>query len=387
MNSEIKLNKDFERQLNILKDTYGEDMEILNGVHTTQTNFSDFFDGFVDKNRKLADVSIDNNAGMYKKDIASLRHEKDKPMDKMIAASKIFYEMKKKYGLKTAKEWLETEYTGGFYLHDFPSTTYIPYCYAYDLTRLAKEGLFFLNDYNNQAPKHLTTFIDDLIEFISFMSNRSSGAVGIPNVLVWTFYFWKKDVETGYYIKDPDYYLKQSFQKLIYRLNQPFMRIDQSAFVNVSIFDKEYYQALFGGLEFPDGSFAIDYIDEFIEHEKVFMEVVSEIRQENMFTYPVLTYSLLKRDDISEEEAKEMIRTKDYKVFVDSEFARWCSDHNTKWNDSNFFVSNDVTTLSNCCRLLSDTSKLGIFQKGDIDISKLDEVLMQMYNEYGGCEH
>jgi hypothetical protein len=35
--------------------------------------------------------------------------------------------------------------------------------------------------------------------------------------------------------------------------------------------------------------------------------------------------------------------------FVDEDFARWCSDHNTEWNDSNFFVSKDVTTLSNCC--------------------------------------
>jgi transcription termination factor NusA len=174
------------------------------------------------------------------------------------------------------------------------------------------------------------------------MSNRSSGAVGIPNILVWTYYFWKKDCETGFIINNPDYYLRQCFQKLIYRLNQPFMRIDQSAFVNVSIFDREYYEALFGGLVFPDGSCAFDYTDEFMEHQKVFMEVVSAIRQENMFTFPVLTYSLLYKDG----------------KFVDEEFARWCSDHNCKWNDSNFFVSGDVTTLSNCCRLLSDTSKL-----------------------------
>ena len=40
-----------------------------------------------------------------------------------------------------------------------------------------------------------------------------------------------------------------------------------------------------------------------------------------------------------------MIKNKDYNVFVDNEFARWCSDHNTVWNDSNFFVSEDVTTL------------------------------------------
>ena len=46
---------------------------------------------------------------------------------------------------------------------------------------------------------------------------------------------------------------------------------------------------------------------------------------------------------------------------MDEEFARWCSDHNTQWNDSNFFISGDVSTLSNCCRLLSDTSKLNAF--------------------------
>lgn len=340
MDIELKFNKDFERAVNLLRDKYGEDFEILNGVHNSQMNFSDFIDAFVDKN--VADVTIDANANASNKDIASFRNEKGKSIDKVIAANKIFYEIKKKYGLKTAKEWLETEYTGGFYLHDFPSTTYVPYCYAYDLGRLAKEGLFFLGNYNAQPPKHLTTFLDDVIEYISYMSNRSSGAVGIPNILVWTYYFWKKDCASGHYIKDPDYYLKQCFQKFIYRLNQPFMRIDQSAFVNVSIFDREYYEALFGGLEFPDGSFAIDYVDEFIEHQKIFMEVVSAIRQENMFTFPVLTYSLLYKDG----------------KFVDEEFARWCSDHNCKWNDSNFFVSGDVTTLSNCCRLLSDTSKL-----------------------------
>lgn len=340
MDIELKFNKDFERALNSLREKYGEDLEILNGIHNSQMNFSDFIDAFVDKN--VADVTIDANANASNKDIASFRNEKGKSIDKVIAANKIFYEIKKKYGLKTAKEWLETEYTGGFYLHDFPSTTYIPYCYAYDLGRLAKEGLFFLHNYNAQPPKHLTTFLDDVIEYISYMSNRSSGAVGIPNILVWTYYFWKKDCESGHYIKDKEYYLKQCFQKFIYRLNQPFMRIDQSAFVNVSIFDREYYEALFGGLEFPDGSFAIDYTNEFIEHQKVFMEVVSKIRQENMFTFPVLTYSLLYKDN----------------KFVDEEFARWCSDHNCKWNDSNFFVSGDVTTLSNCCRLLSDTSKL-----------------------------
>ena len=218
-------------------------------------------------------------------------------------------------------------------------------CYAYDLTRLAKEGLFFLDDYNNESPKHLTTFLDDVVEFISFFSNRSSGACGLPNILLWTFYFWKKDCKEGYYIKNPDYYIKQCFQKFIYRVNQPFLRVDQTAFLNCSIFGRPYLEALFGGVEFPDGTYAIDYLDELIEHQKIFMEVISDIRSKNMFTFPVLTYSLLYKDG----------------KFQDEEFARWCSDHNTKWNDSNFFMSDNVGVLSNCCRLLSDTSKLSGF--------------------------
>lgn len=591
MNIPIKMNKDFERALSSIDAKYGEDFEILNGFNESQLNFSDFIDGFVDKN--VADVTIDGNANAHHKDICSMLGEKGKSEDKLFAFNKIFYELKKKYGLRTAKEWLETEYNGGFYLHDAPSATYKPYCfsgdtkiltkkgikrldelvdqnimvlnknngweeatvknfgkqklmkltlerygvikeiavtgnhvwfvrdknnkmhevstnnlkkgmripfntskvwsqvqpssfgvahgffigdgakerlkanfcgdktallpyftpanivgsekeystggipksfrelpsldesdsylygwlsgyfaadgnvdnkgrctlastkveylehvrnilcilgmpvneiryqdrvsnltnemgrvyiltlsdeylkedffirpkhkenfisskerkdrnwivksidytnivddvycavvegsqsftldnnvlthncYAYDLTRLAKEGLFFLEDYNNKAPGHLTTFLDDVIEFVSFMSNRSSGACGLPNVLLWTFYFWKKDCDEGYFLRDKDYYIRQSFQKFIYRLNQPFLRVDQSAFVNVSIFDKHYLEALFGGVEFPDGTFAIDYIDELIEHQKIFMEVVSDIRSSNVFTFPV----------------------------------------------------------------------------------------------------
>lgn len=560
MDIPIKTNKDFEKTLQVLSEKYGEDFDILNGIHESQLNFSDFIDGFIDKN--VADVTIDANANASSKDIRSMMNEKGKSLDKLFAFSKIFYELKKMYGLKTAREWLETEYNGGFYLHDAPTSSYMPYCfsgdtkimtdmglerldslvgenikvfnknqewedatvrcfgkqplrtvtfercgvketvrvtgnhqwfvknksgtqllttdelkegmripfnttksletitpsslgiahglytgsededkyeggctpdfferlpslkqspsylygwlsgyfavsgcvdkidgcilysdereelefahdilcvlglpvgtiippgnlehkyaltlddefltdeffilrrhkkcldfyrkkkknrknsswmvvsvedagvaenvycavvpgtesftldgnilthncYAYDLTKLATKGLFFLSNYNNQPPNHLTTFIDDVIEYISFMSNRSSGAVGTPNILIWTYYFWKKDCETGYYIKDPDYYIRQSFQKLIYRLNQPFMRVDQTAFVNVSIFDRNYLMSLFGGVQYPDGTLVVDCVEELIEHQKIFMEVVSEIRSENMFTFPV----------------------------------------------------------------------------------------------------
>ena len=344
MEIELKLSKDFERTLEDLKKKYGEDFEYINGVHPSQLDFSEFIDNFVDK-QTVADASIDPNANANHKDIRSFMTEKAKSEDKLFGLNKIFSTIKKQWGLKTAKAWLEQEFSKGFYLNDSTTASYFPYCWANDLTRLATEGLFFLDNYNSEAPKHLTTFFDDVIEFVSFLSNRQSGAVGLPNVLVWAWYFWQKDVKEGYYMKDPDYYARQQFQKLIYRLNQPFLRIDQSAFTNVSIFDRCYIESLFGGVEFPDGEMMIDHVEDLIEFQKIFMDVVSDIRKENMFTYPVLTYSLYYKDG----------------KFQDEDFAKWCSNHNIKWSDSNFFVSDNIGVLSNCCRLLSDTNKLDAF--------------------------
>ena len=344
MDISLRVTKDFERCLDDLKKKYGEDFEYINGLHPSQLDFSEFLDNFV-KQDTMADATIDPNANAKHKDIRSFMTEKGKSEDKLFGLNKIFLEIKKKWGLKTARQWLEQEFSKGFYLNDSASASYFPYCWADDFTRLAKEGLFFLEDYNNQAPKHLTTYFDDVIEFVSYLSNRQSGAVGMPNVLIWAYYFWKHDVENQYFLKDPETYLRQNFQKFIFRLNQPFLRIDQCAFTNVSIFDRPYLEALFGGVEFPDGTFAIDQIEDIIKCQKVFMETVSDIREENMFTFPVLTYSLLYKDG----------------HFEDEEFARWASNHNRKWSDSNFFVSDNVGVLSNCCRLLSDTSKLNAF--------------------------
>ena len=344
MNIKIRLNKDFENHLEYLSKKYGEDFLFINGLHPSQQDCSEFLNNFIG-NGVLADSTIDPNANASHKDIRSFMTEKGKSQDKLFALNKIFLEIKKKWGLRTAKEWFEQEFSKGFYLNDAASASYYPYCYAVDITKLATEGLFFLKDYNHEAPKHLTTFLDDLIEFVSFLANRQSGAVGLPNILIWAYYFWKKDCETGYYIKNPDYYLRQCFQKLIYRLNQPFLRLDQTAFTNVSIFDRHYIEALFGGVVYPDDTFVIDEVDNLLEFQKVFMEVVSDIRSEQMFTFPVLTYSLLYKDG----------------KFQDEPFARWCSDHNVKWQDSNFFIRDNVGVLSNCCRLLSDTSKLDGF--------------------------
>lgn len=345
MNINIKLDKNFTTQFNKLSNEYGTEIAELNGFADEQLSYTNFIDNFIDK-QTVADASIDGNANVATKDICTLEREMNKPHSKLLACNKIYYELNKKYGFKTANEWLKNEWDGHFYLHDFSSSTYRPYCFAYDLEELVNKGLCFMDNFNAQPPKHLVTYTDFVGEFVGYTSNRSSGACGLPSFLIYSFYFWKKDVANGYFTDSPEKYRDQEFQRITYKLNQPFTRDGmQSAFTNFSIFDRPYLESLFGGKTYPDGSYVIDYIDELIEYQKDFMKVVSDIRSQNMMTFPVLTYALLRKDG----------------KFVDEDFAKWCCKHNMKWADSNFFVSEDVTSLSNCCRLISDVKNLGYF--------------------------
>lgn len=345
----VKVNKDFERFWEVLKSEYGEKFEKLNGLHSSQLDFSDFMNSFMDE-ETVADASIDSSSNVINKDIVTLRSEMNKPHEKLMAYSKIFYEFEKQYGLKNAKKWFELEWNKALYLHDANSATFVPYCFAYDLQRVVEEGLFYLPDHNKPEPaKHLETFVDFVKEFINFTSNRTSGACGLPNLIPYMWYYWQKDISSDHYprCQSPEQFAKSQIQRIIYGMNQPYTRDGiQSAFVNTSIFDGEYFDALFGGMTFPDGRFAIDYKDEIIKFEKWFLEEMGAIKDRGrMFTFPVNTISLLRRDH----------------KFIDEDFAKWASNQNRKWNDSNFFCDEDVTSLSNCCRLKSNIKDLGYF--------------------------
>jgi ribonucleoside-triphosphate reductase len=329
MNINVKLNKNFTTAFNKMLNDYGTDLAELNGFSDSQLSYTDFIDNFIDKST-VADSSIDGNSNVSHKDIVTLEKEMPKPHEKMLAFNKIHYEIQKKYGFKIANEWLQKEWIGELYLHDANTSTFKHYCFAYDLKDLAERGLYFIDGRNSKPAKHLSTFVDFVKEFVSYASNRSSGACGLPNLIPYMFYFWKKDIENNYVIKDPDYYARQEFQRFIYAVNQPYCRDgSQSAFTNTSVFDHPYFEALFGGSQFPDGSFMIDYEEEIIEFQKMYMEVMSDIRSENMFTFPVSTISLLRKDV----------------KFIDDDFARWAIKHNMKWSDSNLFVDTSVIPL------------------------------------------
>lgn len=345
MEINIKLNKNFTTQYNKLQAEYGTDIANINGFDDGQLSYTDFLDNFVDEDT-VANVSIDGSSNVKHKDVVTLEKEMPKPHQKLIAFNKIYIEIQKKYGFKAANEWLEAEWIGRLYMHDANTTTMKHYCFAYDLKDLAEKGLYFIKGRNAEPAQHLITFIDFIKEYINYASNRSSGAVGLPNLIPYMYYFWKKDIEENYFLRNPEYYAKQQFQRFIYAVNQPYVRDgSQCAFTNTSIFDRPYFEALFGGAEFPDGTFMIDYEEEIIEFQKWYMEVMAETRHKNMFTFPVNTISLLRQDG----------------KFVDEDFAKWAIKHNMEWSDSNLFIDSSVNSLSNCCRLKSNIENLGYF--------------------------
>ncbi len=348
MNINIRLNKNFTTQYNRLQEEFGTDIAEINGFDDEQLSYTNFIDNFVDQST-VADASIDGNSNVSHKDIVTLEKEMPKPHEKLLAFNKIYYEIQKKYGFQTANEWLRAEWVGQLYMHDANTTSFKHYCFAYDLKDLAEKGLFFIKERNAKPPKHLITFVDFVKEYISFACNRSSGAVGLPNIIPYMFYFWKKDIDSHYLGINEDNakdYAKQNFQRFIYAVNQPFLRdSSQSAFTNTSVFDHPYFEALFGGAEFPDGTFMIDYEEEIIEFQKWYMEEMAAIRHENMFTFPVSTISLLRQNG----------------KFVDEDFAAWAITHNMEWSDSNIFCDSSVNSLSNCCRLKSNIEDLGYF--------------------------
>ena len=376
MKININLDNDFEKKVNQLKTKYGDELARINGFSDEQLDYTSFIDNFIDS-ETVSEATIDESANVDSgtKDVRNLLDEMSKPHSKLLSLNKIYYEVKKAYGKKIANEWLEDEWTGALYLHDAPSTSFYSYCYAYELKDLAERGLYFLPKSNTEPPKHLTTFMAHLREFIVWVSNRSAGACALPSFFVYTWYFWNKDVQNNYCLIDPEYYRRQMFQQFIFEVNQIHGRITQSPYTNLIVMDRNYITEIFGDREFPDGTFVIDHVEDIIEHQKVFMETEAKIREQVFHTFPVYTYSLLFQND----------------KFVDEEFARWCNKQNLKWYDSNFYVGDSVTNLASCCRMLNDLTKQKQFQSsiggslveiGSVKVSTIN--LMRIAIESGG---
>ena len=95
--------------------------------------------------------------------------------------------------------------------------------------------------------------------------------------------------------------LKTFFQQIIYSLNSPAgARNHQSIFYNTSIFDRDYFMAMFGEANYPDGS-KPEY-DEVKELQKFFMNWFGEERHKALLTFPVITAAYITENGKAKDE-------------------------------------------------------------------------------------
>lgn len=357
---EITLDEDFKTQFQKLKRKYGEKMFAIEGLDKEALNITHFFDKFMNSNN-VANASIDDNSNVTEKNISVMLSESRKPYNKLLSHNKIYIELKEHFGKETADKWLELQINGALYSHDSHESTLKPYCFAFSLKPIVEKGLYFIKDMKAHPAKHLDTFNHHVLEFISYATNMQSGAVGIPDYLIYAYYYWQNDVKTGY-VQDANTYKKQKWQEILFNLNQPYLKGgEQSAYTNFSILDREHIVGLLGAEYFPDGSLIIDHLEEIIQYQKDFLDYERELRHEKFFTFPVISASLLFQNG----------------EYVDKDMAKYICKHNMEWQDVNVYNAKEVDSLSSCCRLTSSLKDIQNETSGE-------EELKGHFNSIGG---
>ena len=348
---ELSLDNQFQGKLAELQNKYGEEMMKIEGMSNSQLDTTQFFANFI-KNNTVADASIDDNANVSGRTINTMINESQKPFLKLLSRNKIYIEMKEEFGKEIADEFLEKAVNGQLYEHDSHLSSYLPYCFAFSVKPIVDKGLFFLNEMKANPPRHWDTFNHHILEFISYATNQQAGAVGIPDYLIYAYYFFNKDVEDyGYDNQAAERHKKQKFQEFIFSLNQPYLKSGiQSAYTNVSILDRDHIIKFFGAEKYPNGDMIINHLEDLLAFQKDFLDYVGELRKEKWHTFPVISSSLI----FDEEKYPES------DGFADPETAKMVVNHNYKFgfNDVNIMMVDEATSLASCCRLVSDVDQL-----------------------------
>ena len=342
-NFPITLDRQFRNQLEHLYNKYGNEMMKIEGISINQFDTCNFFKNFMETDT-ISDATIDDNANVTNKNIATMLNEANKPFLKLLSRNKLYIEMKEEFGVDAANEFLESAINGEVYEHDSHLSSYEPYCMSFSLKNIVEKGLYFIDEMKANPPKHWDTFNHHVLEFVSYATNMTAGATGLPDYLVYAYYFYNKDSE-NMTSGEADKFRDQKFQEMIFNLNQPYLKSGvQSAYTNFSILDAEHLIGFFSEERYPDGSYIIDNLDGIMQFQKDFLDYIGKIRREKWHTFPVISASLVFKDGkyLDEETAKMVVR------------------HNWKYgfNDVNIMNVEEVTSISSCCRLIVDKKEL-----------------------------
>lgn len=287
----------------------------------------------------------DANANVTEKNIVTLNGELFKgdviKVNRAILTDKI----RELYGEELAKEYIRMLEQHLLYKHD--ETSIMPYCVAITMYPFLLEGLQPIGGLSAR-PKNLDSFCGMFVNLVFAISSQFAGAVATGEFLMYFDYFarkewgddyWKRPEEMVDKHRNIDKTLEQKFQQIVYSINQPAAaRNFQSVFWNISYFDKNYFEGIFGEFYFPDGTQpqweSLSWL------QKKFAKWFNEERTKCLLTFPVETMALLTNgEDV-----------------VDEEYADFTAEMYSKGHSFFTYMSDSPDSLSSCCRLRNEVT-------------------------------
>lgn len=264
-------------------------------------------------------------------------------------------------------------------IYENDETSFKPYCASVTMFPFLLHGTKILGG-TSLAPKNLRSFTGSFVNFVYQVASFFSGAIATVEWPLYFDYFAKKTYGPDY-LKTNRKDIEQELQGTIYPMNQPAAaRGNQSVFWNTSMLDRDYFDWLYGGFRFPDGT-KPEYDGTFKEFQMFFMDWFRREREKELLTYPVLTCSVHLNEDGTP---------------ADEEFARSISKHAEKGLSFFVYESKTVDSLSSCCRLrnqvtentFSYTLGAGGISTGSIHVTTLNaNRFVQQYPRGGWREH
>ena len=294
-----------------------------------------YIDHYIHSQNSASGSLVDANANVDTKNIGILEAEMYKPDTIQVNRALVQRKLTEKYGKKIAEKYIEDIEKHRIYIHD--ETSLRPYCASITLFPFLLNGTKPLGG-TSEAPKNIHSFCGSFVNLVYQVASGFAGAIATVEFLLYFDYFAKKTWGADY-LDLHTAEVRQALQGVVYALNQPASaRGNQSVFWNISVLDSFYFEQLFGGFKFPDGTQPV-YEGTFRKLQMFFMEWFRQERERALLTYPVLTASLL-----VDEEGKPK----------DKHFAWTCAEEMSKGLSFFVYESDSVDSLSSCCRLRNE---------------------------------
>ena len=284
--------------------------------------------------KNAADGSkMDANANVTQKNIATMEQELMKDFFVQINRAKVSQKIAELFGQSMADEYIRQIEAHEIYVHD--ETSLKPYCVSVTMYPFLREGLTKLGG-ESKAPKHLASFCGSFINFVFAVSSQFAGAVATVEFLTYFDYFARKDFGENY-LETHRLEVENHLQQVVYSINQPAAaRGYQSVFWNISVYDRFYFEAMFGDFVFPD--FERPNWETTAKLQRFFMKWFNQERTKAILTFPVVTAAMLTENGKCK----------------DSEFADQMAEELSQGNAFFIYQSDNPDSLASCCRLRNE---------------------------------